>query len=329
LCTHKQKEPASATEAIPLCTNDKKEATSVIEPKNEQINVTKVAPSFSRGKKDTVRKSNITPTSSVGKKVTTVGTEAKPSISADRIRAKKMTSRTEGTPIPSRGKKVTDVGTEAMQSFSNDQKKILRVKKSTSQTKKIDCPKPPADVCNALYKYMSKEHTWGRKTWTRNQLADAVGLNPRGVKFEKGIEMLRFEKKLAEASYTKKKCILRLSQYGVAQISPEYKPTTLSEVHERFLKRLEETVNSSGVQKVRPLWAIIVDRNTHSINDVSRALGYEKLQSFLDTKILLHMVQLGLINRTTTTIKMADTAFPSNLVDEGFDEAIYEEVVEL
>lgn len=178
--------------------------------------------------------------------------------------------------------------------------------------------KTPQEVSKAVFRFMCNEHTFGMTEWTRQDLANAVGFgNPRTEKFARGLKMLMAEEGLAVNGA--KKGTLILSHLGIAEKPVESRPKTLADIHERFLEQLEKKA-ACGANHVRPLWKILEDRKSHTIDAIARQLGYSNPRSFLNTKILGLMVAMGLLTKASKSVKMTDKAFPSNLTNKDLVE---------
>ena len=199
-------------------------------------------------------------------------------------------------------------------SSSLSKKVIKRAGKSKHKLAgpKISTPKTPKAGSDALYKLMCEEHTCGITEWTKIELASSIGYaNPRSDKCSKMFKVLIKEEQLAEKGATAD--VLVLTVKGIAQKPAECQPKDIAEVHNRMIAGLEKKI-ALGSTKVRPLWAILQDRQVHTMKDVSEMLGYKNQRSFDNTKIVATMKKMGLVtaaNLKKGQIMMTDKPFPS------------------
>jgi hypothetical protein len=205
-----------------------------------------------------------------------------------------------------------------VRSLSSPKKAKASPKKTKTKRAQSTGLKTPQEVSKAVFRFMCDEHGFGMTEWTREDLANAVGFgNPRSEKFAKGLKMLMAEEGLAVNG--PKKGTVVLSHLGIAEKPVESRPKTLADVHERFLEQLEKKA-ARGANHVRPLWNILEDRKSHTIDAISRQLGYGNPRSFLNTKILGLMVSMGLLTKASNSVKMTDKAFPSNVSNKDLVE---------
>ncbi len=147
--------------------------------------------------------------------------------------------------------------------------------------------------------------------WSRADLAAAIGFgNPRTEKFAHGLKILLDEGDLQAG----KKGMLVLSAKGIAKIPKDVEPKTLADIHERYIKHLEANV-ASGAKRVRKLWEILADCETHTIKEIASKLGFTNPRSFNNTKAIGLMEKMGLITKEGQNVTMTDKAFPSTLTD--------------
>jgi hypothetical protein len=176
-----------------------------------------------------------------------------------------------------------------------------------------DKPKTPKGVSDAMFKFMCNEHSFGMTEWTKMELANVVGFaNPRSEKCGKGLKVLVNDEKLAVKG--SKSDTLILTTKGIALKPKESKPKNIHEVHERFIEGLKHKLKS-GKDKVDQLWEILKDRQIHDIKDVAEQLGYKNPRSFLNTKIIATMKEIGLVKGDSGKgkVQMTDKPFPSAL----------------
>jgi hypothetical protein len=176
-----------------------------------------------------------------------------------------------------------------------------------------DKPKTPKGVSDAMFKFMCNEHSFGMTEWTKMELANVVGFaNPRSEKCGKGLKVLVNDEKLAVKG--SKSDTLILTTKGITLKPKESKPKNIHEVHERFIEGLKHKLKS-GKDKVDQLWEILKDRQIHDIKDVAEQLGYKNPRSFLNTKIIATMKEIGLVKGDSGKgkVQMTDKPFPSAL----------------
>ena len=193
--------------------------------------------------------------------------------------------------------------------------KTTKAKKTARRSGTQSGHKDPAAVCDAVFRFMCEEHSFGMTEWTREELASAVGFNNcRTEKFTRGLQILMKQKGLAENG--SKKGTLVISPRGVAQKPPESQPKTLEDVHNRFIEQLRKKA-ASGPDKVPLVWEILKGRQWHDIKDIAKTLGYGNPNSFKNTKIMKLMEQMGIVKREKSRYQMTDKAFPSELTSEA------------
>ena len=203
-------------------------------------------------------------------------------------------------------------------SSSKSQKKPINAKRNGKGKKKTlkaggTGLKDAKAVAEALFKYMCEEHAFGMTRWTRDDLASALGFgNSRTQKFVDGLKMLIEQQGLAQKGT--KAGTAELSPKGIAKKPADIQPTTLKAIHDRYIKRLEDTV-ACGSNNVLPLWKILKDRKIHTIDEIASELGYKNKRSFTNTKVITLMVDMGLVTRESNNVTMTDKAFPAGAED--------------
>jgi hypothetical protein len=166
-------------------------------------------------------------------------------------------------------------------------------------------------VKDFIFRSACENHAMGIKDTTKMDLALKAGYgNPRSDTFAKAIQALvsggLFMKGAAKESFA-------LTEKGEGKIPSDIMksaPKSNSEMHEHYVAFLEKKVKL-GAQNVRPLWDLLKDRKPHTINDLSKKLGYGNPRSFANTKIIPLMKEMGLAEDSGKgSIVLTDVAFP-------------------